>query len=57
MQAFELRLAHCAEICVFEVRVVPVHVIVVALSAVVEIGQPALMKSFFSNVHYSEGCV
>lgn len=52
METFELRLAHGAEISVFEVRVVSVHIFVVAFCAVVEIGQPALMKTFSSNVHF-----
>ena len=57
METFELRLTHGAEISVFEVWVVSVHVFVVAFCAVVEIGQPALMKTFSSNVHFSESCL
>ncbi len=51
METFELRFAHGTEIGIFKVRVVSVYIFYVALSAVVEIGQPALMKTFFSNVH------
>ena len=56
MLPFELRFAHGAEIGVLEVGMIAVDIFDIALRPVVEVRQPALMETFFPNVHVWRIC-